>query len=96
EIGRDDYAGVNVRGKIVVLFGGAPTTLNSEVRAHFSGLAAKADVAGAHGAVGVIQLESAAKPGRGVPGFAQLKLGYARPRTTWATADGLGGSTPGS
>ncbi|MFX7866187.1 hypothetical protein ABTK37_19530, partial [Acinetobacter baumannii] len=28
--------------------------------------------------------------------FAQLKLGYARPRTTWATADGLGGSTPGS
>lgn len=90
EIGRDDYAGVDVKGKIVAVFGGAPKALNSEVRAHYSGIGAKAAVAAAHGAIGVIQLESAAKPGRGVPSFAAAKAGWDRPRTTWGKPDGTG------
>ena len=88
ELGIDDYAGVDVRGKIVVLFGGAPTRLPSEIRAHFSSIAAKAAIAGSRGAVGVIQLESTAKAGRGVPSFAALKAFGGRPRTSWAQKDG--------
>jgi hypothetical protein len=90
EIGRDDYAGVNVKGKIVALFGGAPHNLNSEVRAHYSGIAAKAAVAAAHGAVGVIQLESTAPATRGMPNFAQMRFLGAIPRTTWGQPDGTG------
>lgn len=93
EIGRDDYAGIDVKGKIVALFGGAPSTLNSEVRAHFLAPIAKAQVAAAHGAIGVIVVESGAKPGRGVPNFAFSKAGWDRPRITWATPDGTGDGT---
>ncbi len=57
--GRDDYAGLDVRGKVVVLLAGAPAELNSEERAHFRSAATKRTVAGGRGAVGVLFLESA-------------------------------------
>lgn len=82
---RDDYAGVDVRGKIVAVLGGAPQSFQSEERAHFQSLATKAGIAAAHGAVGMVVLTRAPLPGGGAD--------FDRPRTTWAKADGLGEGT---
>lgn len=48
----DDYAGVDVRGKIVVSIGGAPSSFPSTVRAYYSDYNVRAKNAVAHGAVG--------------------------------------------
>ncbi|WP_347272049.1 M28 family peptidase [Sphingomonas sp. CARO-RG-8B-R24-01] len=79
---RDDYAGVDVRGKIVAFFGGAPESFQSEERAHFQSPATKAVIAAAHGAVGTILLTRGVLP----PGGG----GWDRARTTWALRDGTG------
>jgi Zn-dependent M28 family amino/carboxypeptidase len=54
EHGRDDYAGLDVHGKIVVLLVGAPKNYQSEERAYYSNGRTKAAVALAHGAIGVL------------------------------------------
>ncbi|MEO8035614.1 MAG: hypothetical protein ABI837_14360, partial [Acidobacteriota bacterium] len=58
ELGRDDYAGLDVRGKIVMFVSGAPPTFPSTQRAHYSSVHVKDEVAAARGAVGVITLKS--------------------------------------
>lgn len=52
--GLDDYKGLDVKGKIVVVFGGFPAGLPSEEAAHIT--ASKAKAAAAHGAIGMISL----------------------------------------
>ncbi|MCK8492663.1 M28 family metallopeptidase [Spirosoma sp. RP8] len=52
ELGYDDYANIDVKGKIVAYVNGAPTTFPSNQRAYYS--SAKAEMAAAHGAVGVL------------------------------------------
>ena len=54
-LGYDDYAGTDVRGKIVVTLYGAPPRFPSAERAHYSGIV-KYEQAAARGAVGVITL----------------------------------------
>lgn len=80
--GRDDYAGVDVRGKIVAVLAGVPSKFQSEERAHFASPATRAEIAAQHGAVGMIMLVPRAT-GRG-------GAGWDRPRTTWAKPDGTG------
>jgi hypothetical protein len=58
ELGRDDYAGLDVRGKIVMIVTGAPPSFPNTQRAHYSSARVKDDIAIAHGAVGVIILKS--------------------------------------
>ena len=50
----DDYAGLDVRGKIVLTFYGAPSSFESTVRAFYSDDVEKTKNALAHGAVGMI------------------------------------------
>ncbi len=50
----DDYTGVDVRGKVVVMVRGAPPRFPSTERAYFSDGVVKARNAAAHGAVGII------------------------------------------
>src|SRR5271170_5843410 len=50
----DDYAGVDVKGKIVALLSGAPPSLPSELRAHLGAGREKLRAARDHGAVGWI------------------------------------------
>jgi hypothetical protein len=88
-LGRDDYKGVNVKGKIVAFFGGAPSSFPAEERAHFSSPATKAEIAMKKGAVGYITLESPVA-GRGNYPFKMIAANFDRPRTTWADANGLG------
>jgi Peptidase family M28/PA domain len=54
ELGHDDYAGLDVRGKIVAMLANAPARFPSEPRAHFSSPQLKAENAARHGAVGTI------------------------------------------
>jgi hypothetical protein len=52
----DDYAGVDVKGKIVALLGGGPPGFPANERAHFAAPQQKVREAAARGAVGIIRL----------------------------------------
>jgi hypothetical protein len=88
--GIDDYAGVDVRGKIVAYVGGVPAGLPSEVAATLSGAPARLAAAAAHGAVGAVAIADLRSPGRGAPGFDAVKKGFDSERVTWALPDGTG------
>ncbi|MFN7941291.1 MAG: M28 family metallopeptidase [Thermoanaerobaculia bacterium] len=55
-LGRDDYAGLDLAGKIAVILSGAPASFASAERAHHSSTRVKLETAAAHGARGVIQI----------------------------------------
>jgi hypothetical protein len=54
ELGYDDYAGIDARGKIVVVMLGAPATFPHDQRAYYSDGLVMAANATAHGAVGIL------------------------------------------
>ncbi len=56
EDGVDDYAGIDVKGKIVVVFDGAPPRMNTEKRAFYSKGEVKLSDAAARGAVGFLAM----------------------------------------
>lgn len=87
ETGRDDYAGLDVRGKIVAVLDGVPPGLSPAVNAHMSDAEAKAGIAAAHGAVGVLLIETVADNAR-FP-MARMAPFWNRARTTWADRSGV-------
>jgi Zn-dependent M28 family amino/carboxypeptidase len=58
EHGRDDYRGLDVKGKIVVALSGSPKFLQSEERAYYTNARTKLATALAHGAVGFISVDT--------------------------------------
>ena len=54
----DDYAKLDVKGKIVAIFSGAPPSFSNALRAHYSSSQNKVEMAAAHGAAGLIFLTS--------------------------------------
>ena len=79
----DDYAGLDVRGKIVVAFSGSPAGLPTDVRAHLD--ASKPGTAARRGAIGLVEITSSPT---GAPSrFSSL----ARPRLDWIDAMGRTG-----
>ena len=58
EHNRDDYKGVDVKGKIVVALAGAPNGLQTEERAYYANGRTKRREAAAHGAIGYISVET--------------------------------------
>jgi hypothetical protein len=56
ELGYDDYAGVDVRGKIVLHLFGAPPRFPSSQRAHYSNYVTKSEIAATHGAIARIRI----------------------------------------
>ena len=54
----DDYAGLDVRGRIVAIFGSAPPRFSNAIRAHYSSSLNKIETAAGHGAAGLIFLTS--------------------------------------
>jgi Zn-dependent M28 family amino/carboxypeptidase len=52
----DDYAGVDVKGKVVAMLLGGPASFPANERAHFAAGLEKVKQAAAHGAVGIITL----------------------------------------
>jgi Zn-dependent M28 family amino/carboxypeptidase len=63
-LGHDDFAGIDVKGKIVLMVSGVPEKFPASERAHFNSMAVRAEVAaeqGAIGAIGVVATETAFK-----------------------------------
>lgn len=88
--GLDDYAGLDVKGKIVVTLAGRPPRLPTEEGAHFSSGRTKAEMAVRQGAIGVIRLATPrseiAAPFHGGRRYVDgLDM-------DWQTPDGRGGS----
>ena len=52
--GYDDYANVDVKGKLVLVASGAPASFPSEERAYYSGQRVKRENAARHGAIGML------------------------------------------
>ena len=81
--GIDDYAGLDVRGKIVVALEGAPEGMATEVAAHLDD--EKIETAGRKGAVGYIEMPTSGRSGQvGRQG---------RPIVDWMGPDGRAGAT---
>ncbi|MFJ6023935.1 M28 family metallopeptidase [Brevundimonas sp. NPDC092305] len=84
ELGMDDYAGLDVRGKIVVVLSGVPTGLTGEPAAYLGD--SKRRAAAAHGAIGYISLP---KSDQALAAFGRAVAGAARQTSrTWVGADG--------
>lgn len=85
-LGHDDYAGLSVEGKIVVIKGGTPANFPASEKAHFNGIANKGDIAGKKGAIGVIILEP------GEESFAAAGVNALAGLTGFVNKDGSAGS----
>ena len=83
-LGFDDYDGLDVAGRIVVVLNGAPEGTPSDVAAHLN--AEKVRMAAEHGAAGLIAIRSVAEAER-TPW--DRYIGYSdRPSTTWIDSEG--------
>ena len=91
EYGVNDYAELNVRGKIVVMLRGRPQNMPSEVGAHYSSTRTKRETAARHGAVGYIQLNTPAAERRRP--FARSREHAQDDSFDWIGADGIPGNT---
>lgn len=60
----DDYAGLDTRSKIVVIWSGAPKSFSAAVRAHYSASQNKIETAARHGAAGLIIVNTPADAAR--------------------------------
>lgn len=93
---RDDYAGLDVKGKIVVLLTGAPTSLPTEERAHYGNAISKRELAANHGAVGVILVDTPTR--EKVSTFERRARNWRYLGATWANGEGKpdypGGTAP--
>lgn len=58
ELGHDDLDGLDVEGKIVVALSGAPTSFNTEIRAHHGSATTKSKVLQARGATGFVSFST--------------------------------------
>jgi Zn-dependent M28 family amino/carboxypeptidase len=86
QFNHDDYAGVDVKGKIVMVLYGAPASLPSAERAHFSPTDQKEKMAAAHGAAGFLTVWSGEVEKR-TP-FKRLVAYVQSPRMRWLDAKG--------
>ncbi|MBA2587826.1 MAG: M28 family peptidase [Alphaproteobacteria bacterium] len=86
EHGRDDYAGLDVKGKIVVALAGAPKFLQTEERAYYRSGRIKLKAAMDHGAVGFVSIGT--RTGEKLYPFANSVRQYKSWGMTWRQSDG--------
>ena len=84
--GQNDYAGLNVKGKVVAVLTGFPKGMRSDVGAHYG--RSKAKMAQARGAIGVITIRTLERE-RTRPWTREIE-GPIHPTLNWAQADGSG------
>lgn len=82
--GFDDYRGLDVRGKIVVVLDGYPEGTPSDVGAHLN--SEKATMAARRGAVGLVTVRTRSDPDGA--GWRRYRGTANRPLTTWVGPDG--------
>lgn len=86
DLGRDDYEGLDVGGKIVIMFSGTPKGIQTEERAYYG--SQKSAEASKRGAVGIVSLETPTR--EAIYSFARL-VGEGRldsARMSWLSPDG--------
>lgn len=88
-LGINDYAGLDVRGKIVVLLRGAPDGIDSDLAAHLT--SSKDVIAAKHGAIGYILLTTRKPPENRPSSVARFARAT---QIDWVDAKGVAGSTP--
>jgi len=86
EHGRDDYRGLDAKGKIVVVLAGAPRFLQTEERAYYASARVKLQAARAHGAVGLVSVNTLTD--EKLYPFANAVRQYQSWGMTWRKADG--------
>jgi hypothetical protein len=84
EIGIDDYKGLDVRGKVVVVLNGFPNGMKSDVGAHLN--SDKRRVASSHGAVGLVSIRTLSESKRRP--WARLQENADEPSLGWTGEDG--------
>lgn len=87
EHGYSDYEGIDVSGKIVALYGGAPESLEGAERAFYASSLAKRKEAAARGAIGTISLRSRKAEARRPWEALKERIGK-RSRMTWVNGAG--------
>ena len=83
----DDYAGIDVRGKIVAALYGAPPNFPSAPGAHYSSSEQKLKVAAEHGAIGFLSIW-AGKPEKRTP-FPEFVRFWRTPALRWLDEKGV-------
>lgn len=86
ELGWDDFAGLDVEGKILLQFRGAPASFPHNERAYFSSGRTKQELAVEHGAVGVLTMSTRERLER-VP-WERVTRNAGRPGLEWIDEDG--------
>ena len=86
ELNHNDFANFDLSGRIAVLFTGAPAGFSNEQRAFYSSMTQKLTMLAAHGAVGVILVDSA-EDARRVPWDKRVALSW-QPQMRWLDPDG--------
>lgn len=87
ELGYSDYDGIDVRGKIIAGFSGAPSSIEGSERAYYASSRTKRAEAVARGAVGTISLRSRKAEKRRSWDEAKKSFGT-RAGKTWVSEDG--------
>jgi Zn-dependent M28 family amino/carboxypeptidase len=82
----DDYKGVDANGKVVAMLFGAPQKFPPTLRAHYSSAPEKAANAVAHGAIGVIVVDSPVY--EQIYGFKRLARDLTFPSVRWLNPEG--------
>src|SRR5690606_32165227 len=86
DLGHDDFAGLDLRGKVAVMFGGAPDAFDPDRRAFHGALSEKLRAVAARGAVGAVLAGTAADEVR-MP-WARSAAAWDRPEMRLRGADG--------
>lgn len=87
DIGYSDYEGLDVKGKIVAIFGGAPDTFSHNERAYYSSGRSKADEMVKRGAIGYVGLQSRLSQKR-MPWERMTKNAGVHPGMAWVNLSG--------
>ncbi|HEU4600601.1 MAG TPA: M28 family metallopeptidase [Steroidobacteraceae bacterium] len=86
ELNHNDFATLDLKGRIAVIFTGAPARFSNEQRAFYSSLSQKLTTLVAHGAVGVILVDST-EDAKHVPWDKRVAMSW-QPQMRWLDADG--------
>lgn len=92
--GRDDFAGLNLTGRIVAVLARAPAGLDADRSYYLAARDYKARMARARGAIGIVTIESAAATGNAA--FSSAAKNWNGGSIGWRTPDGTVGPIAGA
>jgi hypothetical protein len=92
DLSHDDYAGRDVRGKIVAMLSNAPARFPSEQRAHHASRRRKAELAAAKGAVGLLLVRT--REDERITPWARMTANLDTSAVAWLTRAGVPSGVP--